>query len=295
MKNKSKAILFIIISALCFALMSAFVKFAGDIPAFEKSFFRNLVSCGVAFYLIKKNNAPCFGKKENRKMLLLRSTLGTLGIWANFYAIDKLVLSNATILNQLSPFFVIIFSYLFLKEKIKPIHIISILVAFVGVLFIVKPSFTMNATLIASLIGLSSAIFAGGAYTCVRHLSSRETSYTIVFFFSFFSIIATIPFMMFDFVVPSFKQVLILLLAGGFASIAQFALTLAYKYAPAKEISIYTYTQVIFTAILGIIIWNTIPDNYSILGYFIIIAASLNIFLYNQRKERKKKNFKVVK
>lgn len=295
MKNKSKAILFIIISALSFALMSACVKFAGNIPAFEKSFFRNLVSCAVAFYLIKKNTAPCFGKKENRKMLIIRSTLGTLGIWANFYAIDKLVLSNATILNQLSPFFVIIFSYLFLKEKIKPIHILSIIVAFIGVLFIVKPSFTMNITLIASLIGLSSAIFAGGAYTCVRYLSSKEASYTIVFFFSFFSIIATIPFMLFDFVIPSLSQVLILLLAGVFASIAQFALTIAYKYSPAKEISIYTYTQVIFTAILGFIIWKTIPDNYSLLGYFIIIAASLNIFLYNQRKDKKKNKFKVIR
>ncbi|MGL5068862.1 MAG: DMT family transporter [Sarcina sp.] len=287
MQNKSKAILFIIISALSFALMSACVKFSGDIPAFEKSFFRNSVSCLVAFYLIKKNSAPYFGKKENRKMLILRASLGTVGIWANFYAIDKLVLSNATILNQLSPFFVIIFSYLFLKETIKPVHMISIIVAFIGVLFIVKPSFTISTTLIASLIGFSSAIFAGGAYTCVRALSSKEKSYTIVFFFSFFSIIATIPFMIFDFVVPSIEQVLILLLAGIFASIAQFALTLAYRFAPAKEISIYTYTQVIFTAILGFVIWKTIPDNYSLLGYFIIIAASVNIFLYNQRKEKK--------
>ena len=295
MQNKSKAILFIIISAFSFALMSACVKFAGDIPAFEKSFFRNIVSCVVAFYLIQKNSAPCFGKIENRKILILRASLGTVGIWANFYAIDKLVLSNATILNQLSPFFVIIFSYLFLKEKIKPIHIISILLAFSGVLFIVKPSFTMSATLIASLIGLSSALFAGGAYTCVRYLSPREKSYTIVFFFSFFSIIATIPFMVFDFVIPSVGQILILLLAGVFASIAQFALTIAYKYAPAKEISIYTYTQVIFTAILGFVIWNTVPDNYSVFGYFIIIAASANIFLYNKRKDKQKTKFKIIK
>ena len=291
MSNKSKAIIFIILSAFSFALMSACVKFSGDMPAFEKSFFRNVVSCIVAFYLIKKNSAPYLGQKKNRKVLILRAALGTVGIWANFYAIDKLVLSNATILNQLSPFVVIIFSYLFLKEKIKPIHIISILVAFTGVLFIVKPSLKIDATLIASLVGLSSAFFAGGAYTCVRYLStSGEKSYTIVFFFSFFSIIATIPFMLFDFVVPSIEQIVILLFAGIFASIAQFSLTIAYKYAPAKEISIFTYTQVIFTAILGFILWKTVPDNYSILGYFIIIGASLNIFLYNLRKSKSKLN-----
>ncbi len=71
----------------------------------------------MAFYLVKKDNALLFGHKENRLALIGRSALGTLGIWANYYAIDRLILSDATILNKLSPFFVIIFSYLFLKEK----------------------------------------------------------------------------------------------------------------------------------------------------------------------------------
>lgn len=286
MKNKTKAILLIILASFSFAIMSTFVKLSGNIPAFEKSFFRNLISCFVAFYIIKKNSALCFGKKENRPMLLLRASLGTIGIWANFYAIDKLILSNATILNQLSPFFLIIFSYLFLKEKIKPIHIFALLTAFIGVLFIVRPSFNINTTFIASLIGLSSAAFAGGAYTCVRYLSPKEKSYTIVFFFSFFSLVASIPFMIFDFVMPNINQFIMLILAGIFASIAQFSLTLSYKYSPAKEISIYTYTQVIFTAIIGFIIWNNTPDSYSLIGYIIIVAASLSIFLYGKREEK---------
>ncbi|WP_066874593.1 DMT family transporter [Clostridium mediterraneense] len=284
MNNKTKAIILIILSAFSFALMSTFVKLSGNLPSFEKSFFRNLVSCIVAFYLIKKNSSPFFGKKENLKLLILRSALGTVGIWASFYAIDNLILSNANILNQLSPFFVIIFSYIFLKEKIKPVHIISLCIAFLGMLFIIKPSFTMTETLFASLIGLSSAVFAGGAYACVRALGSREKSYTIVFFFSLFSIVTTIPFLLFDFKIPSITQVILLLLAGVFASIAQFALTLSYRYAPAKEISIYTYTQVIFTAIIGIIIWKEVPDTLSFIGYIVIIIASLNIFLYNKRQ-----------
>lgn len=282
MKDKTKAILLIILASFSFAIMSTFVKLSGDIPAFEKSFFRNLISCLVAFYIIRKNKALYFGKKENRPMLLLRSALGTIGIWASFYAIDNLILSNATILNQLSPFFVIIFSYLFLKEKIKSIHIFALLSAFIGVLFIVKPSFNLDATFIASLVGLSSAAFAGGAYTCVRYLSSKEKSYTIVFFFSLFSVVATIPFMIFDFVMPNISQFIMLIFAGIFASIAQFSLTSAYKYSPAKEISIYTYTQVIFTAVLGFLIWSTMPDTYSLIGYIIIIGASVLIFLYGK-------------
>lgn len=284
MNNKTKAILLIITSALSFAIMSTLVKLSGNLPPFEKSFFRNIVSLIVAFYLITKNNSSYFGKKENRSMLLLRSILGTLGIWANFYAIDNLILPNATILNQLSPFFVIIFSYLFLKEKIKLIHIISLLTAFIGVIFIVRPTSGLTETLLASLIGISSAIFAGGAYTCVRYLSTREKSYTIVFMFSFISVLSTIPFMIFDFVLPSILDIIYLLLAGVFASIAQFSLTTAYKYAPAKEISIFSYSQIIFTTLIGFLIWTEIPGFLSIIGYLLVIISSLIIFLYNNKK-----------
>lgn len=284
MNNKTKAILLIITSALSFTIMSTLVKLSGNLPPFEKSFFRNIVSLIVAFYLITKNNSSYFGKKENRSMLLLRSILGTLGIWANFYAIDNLILPNATILNQLSPFFVIIFSYLFLKEKIKLIHIISLLTAFIGVIFIVRPTSGLTETLLASLIGISSAIFAGGAYTCVRYLSTREKSYTIVFMFSFISVLSTIPFMIFDFVLPSILDIIYLLLAGVFASIAQFSLTTAYKYAPAKEISIFSYSQIIFTTLIGFLIWTEIPGFLSIIGYLLVIISSLIIFLYNNKK-----------
>ncbi|MGL5614995.1 MAG: DMT family transporter [Sarcina sp.] len=290
MNNKTKAILLIMLSAFAFAIMATFVKLSGNLPPFEKSFFRNIVSLVVALFLILKNKASFIGKKENRGILLLRSILGTIGIWANFYAIDKLILPNATILNQLSPFFVIIFSYLFLKEKIKPIHIISLSVAFVGVLFVVKPSTGFSTELIASLIGIASSIFAGGAYTCVRYLSTREKSYTIVFMFSLVSVIGTIPFMLFDFIKPSILDVILLLLAGVFASIAQFALTEAYKYAPAKEISIFSYSQVIFTTFLGFLLWQEVPGLLSVVGYLLIILASVVIFLYNNRKIGTKNN-----
>ena len=118
LSNRSKGVLFIIMSAFGFAMMSAFVKLSGDLPSFQKTFFRNITSCIIAFTLILVKKESFFGKLENQKILILRSVFGTLGIVFNFYAIDKLVLSDANMLNKLSPFFVIIFSALFLKEKI---------------------------------------------------------------------------------------------------------------------------------------------------------------------------------
>ena len=284
LSNRTKGIIFIILSAFGFAMMSAFVKLAGDIPSFQKTFFRNLVSLFVALVIIIKHKGSFFGKKENQKVLIMRSTFGTLGIVFNYYAIDRLVLSDANMLNRLSPFFAIIFSALFLKEKIKPNQMIALIVAFIGMLFVVKPSFDF--TVIPAFAGVLGGISAAAAYTCVRALSGKESPDTIVFYFSLFSTIAVSPFMIATFTPMKILQLLSLLCAGVFASIGQFGITLAYKYAPAKEISIFDYTNIIFSAIISLFIFNVLPDKYSVLGYLIIFIAALYMFIYNKKLDK---------
>lgn len=281
MSNRNKGILAIIISALGFAIMSAFVKLAGDLPTVQKALFRNLVSAGIAFALAKYHLAPLFGKKENQKLLISRSTLGLLGVVLYFYAIDNLVLSDAEMLNKLSPFLVIIFCAIFLKEKIKPVQAISLIVAFIGCLFIIKPQFTVD--IVPYLIGFLSAIFAAGAYTVLRVLGDKEKYYTIVFYFSFFSTVVLLPFVILNYEPMTIQQTIYLLLAGVFASFGQFGITIAYKFAPAKEISIFNYFTVIFSGILSVILFNQYPDTLSILGYVIIFLSSLYMFIYNKR------------
>jgi len=284
LSNRTKGVLFIIMSAFGFAMMSAFVKLSGDLPSFQKTFFRNITSCIIAFILIIVNKESFFGKLENQKTLILRSVFGTLGIVFNFYSIDKLVLSDANILNKLSPFFVIIFSALFLKEKINIKQGLAIIVAFIGALFIIKPQF--NFDIIPSLIGVLGAICAAAAYTCLRALGGKEKYYTIVFYFSFFSTIAILPFMLIVYKEMSMLQFVYLILAGIFASIGQFGITIAYKYAKAKEISIFDYSNILFSAIISIILFNVIPDYLSVIGYIIIFAVSLYMFLYNKKLDK---------
>ena len=106
-------------------------------------------------------------------MLLLRSIFGTLGILCNFYAVDHLLVSDASMLNKLSPFFVIICSSLFLKEKATTVQKISIIIAFIGSLFVIKPSLNILNN-VNSLIGVLGALGAGIAYTCVRQLGKTR-------------------------------------------------------------------------------------------------------------------------
>ncbi len=79
------------------------------------------------------------------------------------------------------------------------------------------------------------------------------------------------------------------MLAGLSAAGGQFSITAAYCHAPAKEISIYDYSQIIFSAVLGFVIFYQTPDKWSILGYIIIIASAVIMFIYNNQKEKVKK------
>ncbi|MCC3867093.1 DMT family transporter [Terrisporobacter mayombei] len=285
--NRLKGIFFIILSAFGFAVMSAFIKLSGDLPNMQKVFFRNLVAAIIALFLIIKHKGSFTGKKENRKILIYRSIFGTIGVIFNYYAIDKLVLSDANMLNKISPFLVVIFCALILKEKINVKQISAIIVAFIGALFIIKPTFDIR--VVPYMIGFLSAVFAALAYTFVRMLGNKEEYYTIVFFFSTFSLITVLPMFLMVYEPMTSMQFTYLILAGVFASLGQFGVTLAYKYAPAKEISIFDYSNIIFSAILSIFLFGVYPDSISVVGYLIIFAAALYMFLYTKRQDKLRK------
>ena len=284
--RKTKGIICIIAAAFGFSLMSVFVRLAGDLPSFQKAFFRNLIALiFMAGALIKKKSG-FLPQKGNGLYLLGRSLFGTIGIICNFYAIDRLVLTDANMLNKLSPFFAIIFSALLLKEKPNIIQLGGVITAFAGMLMIVKPGFT-GMSFFPAAIGTLGGAGAGIAYTFVRKLGSRgEDSTKIIFWFSAFSTAVCLGFMLIpgNFEIMSARQILFMCLAGLCACIGQFGITNAYIFAPAKEISVYDYSQVVFAALLGFILFGQIPDLFSIFGYILICGAGIAMFFYNKRR-----------
>ena len=282
--QKSKGILYIMAAALGFAMMSLFVKLAGNLPAFQKAFFRNFVALIFIFIMMLREKVSFIPPKEHIPDLLGRSFFGTMGLLCNFYALGRLNLSDANMLNKLSPFFAIIFSIFLLKERPKFAQIIGVAVAFVGSLFIIKPGFD-NPQVLPAVAGLLGGMGAGIAYTFVRRLGQKqENSRRIVFFFSAFSCILCLPFLIFEYERMSGLQLIYLILAGTFACIGQLGITKAYICAPAREISVYDYTQVIFAAVLGFFVFGDIPDWLSVLGYILIIGAGVAMFFYNKKR-----------
>ena len=108
-----------------------------------------------------------------------------------------------------------------------------------------------------------------------------------MFFFSAFSILTSLPFVISDFHPMTFAQFMCLMGAGAAATLGQFGVTLAYQHAPAKEISVFDYTQVLFSALLGFFLFGQIPDRLSILGYLVICGVSVAMFCYNRRLDAK--------
>ncbi|MBQ9604148.1 MAG: DMT family transporter [Firmicutes bacterium] len=285
MKKKHKAILYIITSAFCFALMNCFVKLAGNVPTMQKSFFRNAIAFITAAFILATSKVKTRPKASDIPYLFVRSAAGTVGILCNFYAIDHMsAISDASMLNKMSPFFAIVFSFLIIKEKPKLFQTVGVIIAFIGSLFIIKPSFNISDTLPA-LIGFTGGMGAGLAYAFVRILSGRGVPGAwIVVFFSAFSCLITVPALLLHYSPMTFRQLFMLLGAGLAATGGQFSITAAYSNAPAKEISIYDYSQIIFAAMLGFFLFGDIPDIYSVLGYVIILAASFVVFLFNKKE-----------
>lgn len=281
-----KGIVCIIISAFCFAVMNACVRMAGDLPVMEKAFFRNIVALVIAATVLISSKESFIPQKKYLPDLILRSICGTTGILCNFYAQGKLDLSDASILNKMSPFFSIIFSVIILKEKINFKQIAIVTGAFIGALFVIKPNFA-NAEFFPSMLGFIGGIGAGIAYTFVRRVTKKgcNKSY-VVFFFSAFSTIATLPFLILNFKPMSLKQFIILCICGIAAAGGQYFITFAYSFAAAKDISVYDYSQIIFAMILGYFLFGQLADMLSIIGYIIIISMAILMFVYEKTRDK---------
>ena len=286
-ENASKrtvGVLFILGAALCFALMNLFVNLAGDLPVMQKVFFRNLIaSVAVFFLLLFQKEKFRIHSKECLFWLFLRSFVGFLGVILNFYAIDTIgSISDASILNKLSPFFAILFSVFLLKEKPRLYEIGFVALAFLGALFVVKPTFT--AASLPALAGVLSGASAGFAYSCVRILGTKgERGMMTVFFFSAFSTLVALPFFIAFYEPMTPFQLFALLMAGVSATGGQFFITAAYRFAPAKEIAVFDYSQVLFAAVLGFLFLDQLPDLFSLAGYGIIIGAAVGKQLLARR------------
>ena len=279
--NILKGIFCIIIAGFGFALMSLFVKLSGDLPSIQKGFFRNIIAVFISSIPLIKHWKVINTPRNNTGWLVLisRSVFGTIGLVLNFYAISHISLADSSIIQKLSPFIIIILSYIFFKEEMTRFQVFSIIIAFIGITLIIKPSGN-NIISMGALAALLGALCAGIAYTCVRYLGTHNISGEfIIFFFSSLSSLMLLPYLILDYRTMTYYQLSMLLLAGISATIGQYGVTFAYKFAAAKNISVFDYSQVLFSGIFGYMFFGEFPDFQSLIGYIIVISVGIVLVL----------------
>ena len=279
--NILKGIFCIIIAGFGFALMSLFVKLSGDLPSMQKGFFRNIIAVFISSIPLIKHWRVINIPRNNTGWLVLisRSVFGTIGLVLNFYAISHISLADSSIIQKLSPFIIIILSYIFFKEEMTRFQVFAIIIAFIGITLIIKPSGN-NIISMGALAALLGALCAGIAYTCVRYLGTHNISGEfIIFFFSSLSSLMLLPYLILDYRTMTYYQLSMLLLAGISATIGQYGVTFAYKFAAAKNISVFDYSQVLFSGIFGYMFFGEFPDFQSLIGYIIVISVGVVLVL----------------
>ena len=279
--NHLKGIKFLIGSGLAFSLMSLCVKAIGSkIPISELVFARSVISLIITRFLLFKNNINPWGYQK--RLLLLRGFLGTIALFCIFKALTILPIATATVIQYIYPTFTVICAYFILNEYIFKRIIFSIILGWIGIVLVTQPEWTTNSntkeTLIAIAIAVLGALMTSLAYICVRKLSAKENSLVIIYYFPLVSIPLSLPFIINNFELPNGTDWIWILGIGFFTQIGQLCITEGLRLIPASQATTLNYSQVIFSSILGWLIFQeTITKDIYLGGICVLISTIISM------------------
>jgi drug/metabolite transporter (DMT)-like permease len=203
---------------------------------------------------------------------LWRAAFGVCAMYCFFYAIAHLHLAEAMLLTYSTPLWVPFIAWLWIREKPPLIVFPAVLLGLAGIALIVKPG-AAEIPWLAGLVGLASGVFAACAMVSIRRISDTEPALRIVFYFALLAtLISAVP-LLWAWATPTPLAWVQLLGAGVFATYGQINLTKAYAFAPAARVGPFTYTAVIFSALLAWLIWGETLDRWSALGCGLVILT----------------------
>jgi len=283
-RNLFMAIGCLTISALLFSVMGICIRYASHtVDNYTIVFFRNVVGLILFLPFIFKQGIG-FVKTEKLWMHTWRSIVGLSAMYGFFYAIAHLKLSNAMVFTYSSPIFIPLIAWLFLKEKVTAAMLCAAGLGFIGVFCVAKPDQGLLNWI--SIVGISSSLLASMAFVTVRALTQTEPPERIVFYFCLIgSLLSVIP-MFWVWRPYHLYELFFLISAGVLANVSQIFMSHAYRLAPAGQIAPVNYIAIIFAGIWGFLLWNEVPDLYSVIGFGIILLAILLCSPLIQSKKR---------
>lgn len=287
-KELNNGVKYMLLASLMFAFMGAFAKLASEhMSSLEVVFFRNLagvILIGAA--VIKKPMKHVGGKPW---LLFFRGFMGFSALLAFFYNIAHISLGDAMTYSKTSPIFTAIFAWLFLSEKLSVKGWIAIFVGFIGIVFITQPSGIGFSKY--DLLGIFSGVGAALAYTSIRELRQFYDTRAIVlsfmgvgtlgpvvlFLISPYFNIEHFDFMLAEFVMPQGVEWAYVIGMGVFATISQTLMTKAYGETKAGVVGAVSYTNILFSIIVGVMLGDSLPSVATTFGIVLIVIAGIMV------------------
>jgi len=259
-------------SGVLFASMAAAVRVAArELPNAPIVFFRHFLMLLMLLpWLVSAG--PRALRTDDLRGHVARGLAGVLAVACYFYAIARLRLADAVLLNQSLPLFVPLVERAWLGERVPPRLWRALGLGFLGLLLILRPGSGVFQS--ASLVALASAVFAAIAQVGIRRLTRTEPVARIVFYFGLTASIAALVPALVSWRSPSPRAWAVLLLMGVFATLGQLTLTRAYSYAPAALAGPFLYAGPVFAGLLDWVIWGVLPDALFGLGAAIVVMSA---------------------
>jgi drug/metabolite transporter (DMT)-like permease len=262
-------------SVCAFSIMDLLVKWSQDYPTGEVLFFRGFFGLLLTYFLIPKDKLKSFYKTDRKLEHFFRCFAGIIALIAIVVALRELPLAVVVSLSYAAPLFITVLSIFLLGEKVGIFRWIAVLIGFVGVLVISEPGFNeVNYLYILPIIFCIGMAFVT---ITIRKLSTSEPVWLISIFFTLtitFVSLFTIPF---GWVLPDFKDFILLALIGVTGGGANLLLTQSYKLSEVSLVAPLKYLSLIFAILFGYLIWDEIPSYKNLVGAALVITASLII------------------
>lgn len=262
-------------AALSFAVIFAAVKFLGSgYSPIQVLFLRYAIGLVIGLPFLLRIGRTAW-KTDHPQSHVLRAIWGILSTLCMFYAVTRMPLATVTALSFSMPLFLTALSMPLLGERVGWRRVTATAAGFIGVLIVVGPPGDLNWI---ALIGLGGALFYALAVISIRQLAASEPSARIFLWYALANVVlcgAALPWV---WVTPSAFEWALFALIGSLGSVAQYCFIVAYRYAPASVIAPFDYSQLLFALVIGLVLWQELPTNRSLIGGTVITVAGLFIW-----------------
>ena len=273
------------IGAFWFSIMGLLVKLAGGrLGSMQIVLARGVITLALSWGALRSAGLRPWGTQ--RRLLVLRGTLGSTALMCYFFSLVHLPLGEATLIQNMNPVFATLLAAVILKEHLRAPEIICLVASLVGVLFIAHPAFLFGmvaepANPLHLGIALVGALCSGSAYALVRKMRTTEHSLVIVFYLPLLSVPISLPFALAEWQRPSPWEWAMLLGVGITTQLAQVNMTRGLQLERTARATTTGYLQVAFAVIWGAVLLGEIPDAWTLVGAVTIIGSTLVLTWWN--------------